>query len=86
VRIPVRYINEEKCTGLKMAGWINGLHRAVDVNVAPGVLPPTFATQDVAGVKLHGRVTIGQLDFERKNQGCRTVLPDDEVCTIISKC
>lgn len=78
VRIPVRYINEGKCMGLKMAGRINGLHETVYVNVAPGILPPTFATQNVAGIKLHEG--IGQLEFECKNAGYRTVLPDDKVC------
>ncbi len=86
MRVPIRYINEEKCVGLRTGGWVNSVMQAVDINVAPGVRPPLYATQDLADLKLHGKATIGELTFERKGEGCRTVLPDDEVSTIISKC
>lgn len=85
VRIPVRHINEEKCVGLRHGGWVNSLHRSIDVQVAPGVRPPLYATQDVGGLKLHGRAKVGELTFEGKGAGCRTVLADDVTSTIISK-
>lgn len=85
VRIPVRHINEERCIGLRHGGWVNALHRSVDVQVAPGCRPPLYAVQDVGGLKLHGRATVGELTFEGKGDGCRTVLADDVACTIISR-
>lgn len=85
VRVPIRYMNEEKCIGLRSEGWLNTLRHAVDINVAVNVKPPVTTTHDLAGLQLKGRKTVGELTFERKNQGCCTVLDDDEVTTIISK-
>ena len=85
VRVPIRYINEEKCTGLRYSGWVNPIIQYIDINVAPGVRPPLFATQDLAGMKLYAKATVGELEFEGKGAGCRTVLPHDEVSTIVSK-
>lgn len=86
VRVPIRHINEEKSIGLRAGGWLNTVLQAVDINVAPGVRPPLYATQDVAGLKLHGRATVGELEFEGKGEGCRTVVADETVSTIVSKC
>lgn len=85
VRVPVRYINRERCPGLKLGGWVNQLHRAVDIAVAAGVRPPERAVQDLAETGLRGSRTVGELEFEGKGEGCRAVLPDDTATTIISR-
>lgn len=85
VRVPLRYFNEEKCIGLRMGGWVNRIRRAVDIHVAVNMRPPVTATHDLAGLVLKGRKTVGELSFKGKGVGCRAVLPDSEVTTIISK-
>jgi Ribosomal protein TL5, C-terminal domain len=85
VRVPVRTVNAEKSPGIRAGGWVNKLHRAVDIAVAPGVPPPLFVTMDISGMNLKDRKPFAALDFAGKGQGCRTVLPCDTVSTIISK-
>jgi Ribosomal protein TL5, C-terminal domain len=85
VRVPVRTVNAEKCPGLRAGGWINKLHRAVDVAVAPGVVPPLYATVDVSGMNMKDRKPVSALVYSNKGQGCRTVLPADTLAAVISK-
>lgn len=84
VRVPVRAINAEKCVGLKSGGWINITQRYVDIAVAPGIVPPQFATVDVGGLALKDRLPFAALDFPNKGEGCRVVLPEDTVACVIS--
>lgn len=84
VRVPVRPMNAERCPGVKTGGWVNVRQRAVDVAVRPGVRPPLFATMDVGGLELKERLPLAALEFEGKGQGCRLVLPQDTVSTVIS--
>lgn len=86
VRVPIRYINMEKCPGLRVGGWLNRIREGVDIAVAPGAVAPGKVTQDLADVPLRGRKFVRELMFDGKDNGCRTVLADDEVTTIISKC
>lgn len=85
VRIPLRYINQEKCPGLKEGGWLNRIIHSIDVNVAPFTKAPLYAVLDVGGLQMKDRKTIGDLVFEGMGNGCRTVLADDTVTTVISK-
>lgn len=85
VRVPIKHINEEKCPGLREGGWLNRVQQCVDINVAPLTESPLFATQDVGGMGMKDRKTIGDLEFEGKGNGCRTVLPLDTMTTVISK-
>lgn len=85
VRIPIRYINEEKCPGLKEGGWLNCIIPAIDINVAPFTRAPLFATLDIGNLHLKDRKTVADLQFEGKGDGCRTILADDLVTTVISK-
>lgn len=85
VRVPIKYINEEKCPGLREGGWLNRVQQCVDINVAPFTEPPLFATQDVGGMGLKDRKTIGDLKFKGKGNACVAVLPPDTMATIISK-
>ncbi len=55
VRVPIRYINEEKCIGLRTGGWVNKIRRAVDIAVAAGTPAPLKATHDLAGLALRGK-------------------------------
>lgn len=85
VRIPVKCINMEKCGGLKDGGFLNRLQSDVDVNVAAWVKAPQVAYVDVAGLGIKGKRTVRDLIFEGKDEGCRAVLDDDVVVTMISK-
>lgn len=85
VRVPIRYINEEKADGLREGGYLNRIVQNVDVNVAPFCRAPLYAVQDVRGMKLKDRRLVGELMFEGKGMGCRTVLQDDIVATMISR-
>lgn len=85
VRVPIRYINEEKAEGLRERGYLNRIVQNVDVNVAPFCRAPLYAVQDVGGMKLKDRRCVGELMFKGKGMGCRTVLPDDVVATMISR-
>lgn len=84
VRVPIRYINEEKAQGLR-EGYLNRIVQNVDINVAPFCQAPLYAVQDVGGMKLKDRRYLGELTFEGKGMGCRTVLPDDMIATMISR-
>lgn len=84
IRIPVRAVNTEKCVGLKAGGWVNITHRYVDVAVAPGVVPPQYATIDVGGLGLKDRLPLSALEFPTKGEGSRVVLPGDTVACVIS--
>lgn len=84
VRVPVRPMNAERCPGVKAGGWVNVRQRAVDVAVRPGVRPPLFATVDVGGLELKERLPLSALEFEGNGNGCRLVLPEDTVSTVIS--
>jgi hypothetical protein len=85
VRVPVRPLNVEKCPGIKTGGWVNIRQRAVDIVVAPGAVPPLFATIDIGGLALKDRLPLDALQFAGKGDGCRLVLPGDTVSTVISK-
>lgn len=85
VRVPITYINEEKCPGLREGGWLNRVQQNVDINVAPFTEAPLYATQDVGGMGIKDRKTLGELQFQGKGNGCQTILADDTVATIISK-
>lgn len=85
VRVPIKVINEEKCVGLRQGGWVNMLHKAIDINVAPHVEPPLYVTLDIGGMSLKEKRMIKDLEFDRKGDGCAAVLADDTVATIISK-
>lgn len=85
VRVPVEYINEEKCHGLREGGWLNTVQRTIEVGVAPFVKPPLRVCIDLAGMGLRDRKRVGDLTFEGKGNGCRTVASDDDIVTVISK-
>lgn len=85
VRVPLRFINQEKSSGLRVGGWLNRIHSAVDINVAAGIKAPLFVTADVGNMKMKDKFPIGQLMFDGKGQGCKTVLNDDVTCIIMSK-
>lgn len=84
VRVPIRCINEEKCKGLRDGGWLNRLHRSIDINVAPHTVPPLYATLDVADMSMKEKRSISDLSFRGKGQGCRPVLPGDVPAVMIS--
>lgn len=85
IRVPVVPTNREKCPGLDSGGWVNRLHWAVDMVVDPGVPTPLCVTMDLSGLELRGRKSIADLEFPGKGNGCKLLLPDDELCIIISK-
>lgn len=85
VRIPIRYINRDKAPGLKEGGWLNRIIPYIDVSVAPRTKAPLFATLDVAGMRIKDRRRITDVQFEGKGNGCRPVLADDIVTTVVSK-
>lgn len=85
VRVPIRYINEEKSPGLREGGWLNRLQQNVDIHVDPFTPAPLYATQDVGEMRVKDRKHIGDLQFDGKGKGCNTVLADDTVATMISK-
>lgn len=84
VRVPVRCVNQEKCPGLRDAGWLNRLLWSVEVRVAPFTKAPLFVTMDLNGMKMSDKGKIGDLQFEGKGEGCETILPDDTFVTCIS--
>lgn len=85
VRVPIKYINEEKCPGMREGGYLNRLQQNIDINVEPFVRPPKFVVQDVGGMQIRDKRTISDLQFEGKGDGCYTVLADDTLVTMISK-
>lgn len=85
VRVPIRYLNEEKCPGLRSGGWLNRVMRSVDIAVAPHTRAPAFVTVDLAGLAVKGRRCMSDIMFEGDGRGCRTLLPDDAINTVISK-
>jgi Ribosomal protein TL5, C-terminal domain len=85
VRVPVRILNAERCPGLRSGGWTNLMLRAVDISVEPGASAPFFVTVDIAGMELKDRKRVKDLDFSGKGEGCRTILPDEDLAIVISK-
>lgn len=85
LRVPIRYINHEKCPGLKEGGYVNRIIWNVDVCVAPWAKAPKYAVQDLGGMHLKDQTTAGKLMFEGKGNGCRLVLADNYVSTTIAK-
>ena len=84
VRVPIRYLNGEKCPGLRNAGYVNRLHWDIDIVVQPFVKPPTFATVDLAGLQLKEKRFVKDLAFDGKDAGCNAVLAEDVPTTMIS--
>jgi Ribosomal protein TL5, C-terminal domain len=85
VRVPLRILNAEKCPGLRLGGWINMIHRAVDINVVPGVAPPLFVTVDIGGMQVKDKKLFKDLEFVGKGSGCTTVLSGDDLALVLSK-
>lgn len=85
VRVPLRLINEGKAPGLKDKGWINRLHRYIDINVASYTKAPLYGTVDLAGLEMKGRKFASDVMFEGKGNGCRVVIADDTPVVMISK-
>lgn len=85
VRIPIYALNEEKAPGIRAGGWLNQLKRNIDVIVEPFVKPPKFSTIDVANLGMGERLTMRDVMFQGKGEGCQTLLPEDTITTKISK-
>jgi hypothetical protein len=85
VRVPVRVLNADRCPGLRSGGWINFMLKAVDIRVEPGVSAPFFVTVDIADLNLKDRKRVKDLEFLGKGEGCRTILPDEDLAVVISK-
>ncbi|CAN8071878.1 unnamed protein product [Agarophyton chilense] len=85
VRVPMVCINQEKSPGIRDGGWLNRLQKYIDINVAPFTPAPQFVTMDVSGMGMKEKRFVRDLQFEKKGDGCRTVLGDDEPAVVISK-
>lgn len=85
VRVPMHCINQEKSPGLREGGWLNRLERYIDINVAAFTPAPSLVTMDVSGMEMKQKRCIADLEFERKNQGCKLVLDEDVTAVVISK-
>lgn len=85
IRVPIEFINEEKSPGINSGGWLNRFLWNIEIAVDPFVPPPPFAEVDVGALTFKQRVTIEDLMFARKGEGCDTVLPASTPVATISK-
>lgn len=84
VRLPIRYLNEEKCPGLKV-GFLNEFVTGVDVRVPPNVKPPMRAYLDLEGLCVRKKRFVRDLKFDGMDQGCEVTLHADTPLAIITK-
>lgn len=85
VRIPIYPINVEKAPGIRSGGWLNELRRNIDVRVEPFAKPPPFSTIDVGELRMRQKLTVADVMFEGKGEGCHVIQEDDVVTTMISR-
>ena len=84
VRVPINCINEGKSEGVRDGGWLNRLMWYVDIHVEPFTKAPLEAIMDVSGLKMKERRYIGDLQFENKGNGCKTILGDEVSAVMVS--
>lgn len=85
MRIPIVFINEEKSPGIRDGGWLNRLLWNIEIFVDAFVPPPRFALMDVGDLHLRKKLFVHDLQFDRKGEGCGTILPGDTPAVIVSK-
>lgn len=85
IRVPLRYLNEEKCVGLT-DGWLNRLHRSVEVRVPPHVNPPLSAELDIGGMKVKEKKFARDVRVPEPGSGYEIILPPPDTLVLrISK-
>ena len=64
VSVPVEYINEDKCPGLKLGGMLNVIVHNLDV-VCPANDIPTKITVDLAGVNINQSIHLNTIELPK---------------------
>jgi large subunit ribosomal protein L25 len=64
VSVPVEYINEDKCPGLKIGGMLNVIIHNLEV-VCPADAIPTKITVDLAGVNINQSVHLATIELPK---------------------
>ena len=85
VKVPIRFVNEEKCIGLKNGGWLNEVIGSLEIRVDPFIEPPTQAEIDVKDMDVSHKRRVRDAIFKGKGGGCEAILDPDTVVTIMSR-
>lgn len=85
IRIPIFPRNEDKSPGIESGGYLNEFKRYVDVRVDPYAKPPLYATVDVGHLEMKQRITMADVFFEGRDEGCHPIMADDVVYAMVSK-
>ena len=82
VEVPVHFINEDKCPGIKIGGMLNIVRHTVEVH-CPANAIPEFITADLAGLKIGDGIHISHVKLP---QGVSPVIADRDftIATIAS--
>jgi large subunit ribosomal protein L25 len=62
IHVPIRYINEDKCPGIKLGGILNIIHHTLEINCPPHSIPQEFIV-DLDGITVNHSIQLDSLNL-----------------------
>lgn len=75
VEIPVHFLNQETCPGIKVGGTLNIVHHTIEMRVPADAIPDAV-TIDLAGVNINESIHLSSIKLP---EGCRPIMREKDM-------